>query len=180
VAGARANKGNLRGSDAGQAAGKFIDDFVGELVGEFTDFRIRGSATIDLADNRFRGSAANIVKPGGNDNFRRAFREVAESDEVGVEGRISPGEELEFLRLGRNLRGIEAGRDEFEDAGEGEVVADDLREKAGVGTGVRRSSGKIGYRDSGLFDAQASPGAEPVLREDGRREKEAQDDYEGG
>src|SRR5208337_4795979 len=126
VAGARADEGDLRGGNAGQAAGKFIDDFIGELMGEYADLRIRGSATIDLADNRFRGSAAHIVKPRGDDHLGGGLREIAESHEVGVERGVSPGKKLEFLGLRGNLRWIEAGRDELDDAGERQVVADDL------------------------------------------------------
>ena len=99
VAGARADESDLRGADAGKAAGKFGDDFIGELVGEFADLRVGGCAAINFADDGFVGGAADVVAPGGDDDFGGGFGEIAEGDEIGVEGRIGPGEFLEFAGL---------------------------------------------------------------------------------
>jgi hypothetical protein len=83
---------------------------------------------------------------------------------------------LEFLGLRGNLRGIEAGGNEFQDAREGEVVADDLGEETGVGAGVGGTRGEIGDGDAGFLDAEAGAGAEPVLAEGGGGEEKAESD----
>src|SRR5258708_27641107 len=180
-AGARADEGDLRGADGGEAAGTSGDDFVGELVGEFADLRVGGSATIDLADDGFVGGAANVEHPCGDGDFGGGFGEIAEGDEVGVEGRIDPGGFLELRRLGGNLGGVEAGRDEFDDAGEGEIVANDLGEEGGVGFGVVGARGEVGNGDAGFVDAEAGAGAEDVLGEGGNGEwkevEEVQEKY---
>jgi len=128
VTGAGTDKRDLRGADAGEAAGKFGYNFVGKLVGEFADLVVGGSAAVDLADDGFVGGAADVEHPGGDGDFGGGFGEIAEGDEVGVEGRIGPESFCKFVGSGRNLRGIETGGDEFDDAGEGEVFTDDLGE----------------------------------------------------
>jgi len=148
---------------AGESAGKFGDNFVGELVGEFADLRIGRHAAIDLADNGLVGRAADVEHPGGDRDFGGGFGEIAEGNEVGIEGRIGPEGFCEFVGGGRNLRGIKAGRDKFDDTGEGEVVADGLGEERGVGFGVVGARGEVGYGDAGFVDAEASAGAEPIL-----------------
>lgn len=164
VPGARADERNLRGGDAGEAAGEFIDNLIGELMGEFADLQIRRLTAIDFADDGFVGAAANIVKPGGDDDFAGGFGEIAECDEIGVEGRFGPDEELEFLRLGRNLGGVKAGRDEFDDAGKGEIFSNHRGEEGGVGGGSVGAGGEISDGDAGeLRVAEAGAGAEPVL-----------------
>src|SRR4029077_1374370 len=123
-AGARADEGDLRGGYAGEPAGKAADDFVGELVRELADLRVRGCAAIDLADDRLRGRAADVVSPAGDYDFAGGFGEIAESHEVGVDLRRDP---VGIAKLGGNggdLRGIEAGTDEIEYAAELQVVAD--------------------------------------------------------
>ena len=178
VAAARTDEGDLRGADAGKTAGKFGDDFVGELVGELADLIVGGSAAIDFADDGFVGGAADVVAPGGDDDFGGGFGEVAEGDEVGVEGRIGPGEFLEFLGLAGDLDGIEAGRDKINDAGEGEVVANGLREEAGVGFGGVGARREVHDGDAGFFDAEAGAGAEPVLGLDREGEEEKEESGE--
>jgi len=163
AAGARADEGDLGGSDAGKTARKFIDDFIGELVGEFANLRVGGGAAIDFAYYGFFGVAANVVHPGGNGNFRGSFGEIAEGEIVGVERLGGPGKHLEFTRLGRDGGGIEAGGDEFENAGEGEVVTNNLCEEDGVGLGVVCARREVGDGDAWFIYAEAGAGAEPVL-----------------
>ena len=91
VAGASADKGDLRGGDAGSAAGKFVDDFVGELVSELADLRVGGCAAIDLAYDGLCGGIAGVVHPGVDDEFGRRLSEIAEGNEIGVQRGIGPG-----------------------------------------------------------------------------------------
>jgi len=174
-AGARADEGDLRGGDAGEAAGKLVDDLVGELVGEFADLRVGGSAAIDFANDGFAGGAADVVHPGGDGDLGGGFGEIAEGEIVAVERRLGPIEHLQFAGLRGDGGGIEAGGDEFENAGEGEVVANGLREEGGVGFGVVRGSGEIGDGDAGFVYAEAGAGAEPVLGVGGRGQEEAEE-----
>ena len=158
---------------AREAAGKFGDDFIGELMGEFADLRVGGFAAINFADDGFVRGAAYVVAPGGDGDFGAGFGEISEGDKIGVEGRIGPGEFLEFARLRGDLNGIKAGGDEFDDAGEGEVVAHGLREEAGVGFGGFDARSEVGNGDAGFLNAHAGAGAEPVLSlGDGGEEKE--------
>src|SRR6267154_3042509 len=60
-ASARADEGDLRGSDAGKAAGEAADDFVSELVSEFANLRVSGRAAVDFADDGLIGGAADVV-----------------------------------------------------------------------------------------------------------------------
>jgi len=163
VARARADESNLGGGDAGESAGKFIDNLIGELVGEFADLCVRGIAPVDLADNGLGRRIADVKHPGGNGDFGRGFREIAEGYEIGVDGHVGPREIAKFGGLGRRLRGIKAGRDEVENAGEGKIVADDLSEKRRVGLGRVRTGSEIGHCDARLFDAETGAGAEPTL-----------------
>ena len=163
MAGAGADEGNLRGTDTRHAAVKSGDDFVGKLMSEFADLRVGGIAAIDFADDGFVGGAADVVTPGGDDDFSGGFGEIAKGDKIGIEGRIGPCEFLKFLRLRGNGGGIKAGRDEIHDAGEGEIVADDLGEEAGVRFGGVDARGKISDGDARFFDAEAGAGAEPIL-----------------
>ena len=163
VAGASADEGDLGGGDAGSAAGKFVDDFVGKLVGEFADLGVGGSAAINLADDCLGGGIADVVHPGIDDHFRRGFSEIAESNEIGIERGIGPGKETKFAGLGERLGGIKAGADEINDAGEGEVVADDGSEEGGVGVGFVGARNEIGDSDARLLHADAGASAEPAL-----------------
>jgi len=86
----RADEGDLRGGDAWESARKFADNFVGELMGEFADLKIRGSATIDLADDCLRRGIAKVIKPGFDGDFGSGFGDIAEAEEIGVGGRIDP------------------------------------------------------------------------------------------
>src|SRR5262249_31410182 len=61
-AGARANEGDLRGSDAGHA-GEPADDFVGKLMCVFPDLRIRWRTAIDLSEHRLRRRTIDIIEP---------------------------------------------------------------------------------------------------------------------
>src|SRR5208283_3058912 len=79
----------------------------------------------------------------GDDDFGGGFGEIAEGDEIGAERGIGPGEEVEFLGLGRNLGGIKTGRNELDDAGVRKIIANDLGEKSGVGI---RAIGAMGER----------------------------------
>jgi hypothetical protein len=141
-------------------------------MGEFADLRVGGSASIELSDDGFVGGAANVKHPGGDGDFGWRFGEIAEGDEVGVEGRIGPGEFLEFVGSGGNLGGIKAGRDEFDDAGEREVVADGLGKESGMSFGVVGARGEVGDGDAGFVDAEAGSGAEDVLGEGGEGKRQ--------
>ena len=128
-ASARADEGNLRGGDAGEAAGEAADDFVGELVSEFANLRVSGRAAVDLTDDGLIGGAADVIEPAGDYNFTGGLGEIAESYEIGVDLRRGP---VGIAKLSRNrghLHGIEAGTDEFNDAAELQVVADNLGEE---------------------------------------------------
>ena len=162
-AGTRTYESDLRGRDAGESAGKFVDDFVGELVGEFADLSIRGIAAIDFADDGLGRRIANVEHPSGNGDFGGGFREIAEGNEVGVDGHVRPGEIAEFGGIGERLCGIKTGGDEIENAGESEVVANNLGEERGVGFGGIGTGNEVGNRDAGLFDAETGAGAEPTL-----------------
>ena len=82
-----ADEGDLRGGNAGESTGKFADDFVGELVSEFADLSVRGSAAIDFADDGLGGGGADVVHPGEDGDFGGSFGEIAEGEEIGVDGR---------------------------------------------------------------------------------------------
>ncbi len=58
---------------------------------------------------------------------------------------------------------IKTGGDEIENAGESEVVANNLGEERGVGPGGIGTGNEVGNRDAGLFDAETGAGAEPTL-----------------
>src|SRR5277367_1047074 len=160
-AGARADEGDLRRGDAGKTAGEFADDFVGELVGEFADLLVGGSAAIDFADDGLGGGIVDVVEPGLDGDFGGGFGDVAEGDVAGFDVRVGPSGVLKFGRLGERLRGIEAGADKFDDAAEGEVVADDLGELLGVRLGGVGARAEIGDGDAEFLDAEACAGAEP-------------------
>jgi len=89
-AGARADKGNLRGSDSGKTAGETADDFVSELVRELANLRVGGRAAVDLADDGLRRRTADVVEPTGDYDFAGGFGEIAEGDEVGIDLRRRP------------------------------------------------------------------------------------------
>ena len=149
----------------GESTGKFADDFVGELMGKFADLRVSGRPAIDLADDGLAGSAANVIHPGEDGDFRGSFGEIPEGEEIGVDGRLRPIEHLEFAGLRRGFLRIEIGAGKIDDAGEGEIVADNVGKERGVrlvGGGFRR---EVGNGDAGFFDAEAGAGAEPVLGE---------------
>src|SRR6184192_45711 len=86
-----ANEGNLRLRDAGKAAGKFADDFVGELMSEFADLQVRGTTTIDFADDGRGRGVAHVEEPSLNGDLRSRFCQIAEADVVGVGGLFDPG-----------------------------------------------------------------------------------------
>ena len=79
---------------------------------------------------------------------------------------------LEFAGLGGSGGRIETGAGEIENAGEGEIVANDVGEESGVGFGVVGFWNEVGDGDAGFFDAEAGAGAEPVLSEMGEERKE--------
>ena len=163
-ASARTNEGDLRGGNAGQAAGKLADDFVGELMSKFANLGIGGRTTIDLANDGLGAGAANIEHPRGNGDFGSGFRKIAEGDVVGVHGRIGPGEIAEFTGLRRKIGGgIETGANEFDDAAEGEIVANDGGEESGVIGGAIGLGNEGGNGDARLIDAEASAGTKPWL-----------------
>jgi len=163
-ASARTDEGNLRGGNAGQAAGKLADDFVGELMSKFANLGVSRRAAIDLANDGLGAGAANIKHPGGDGDFGGGFRKIAEGDVVGVHGRIGPGEIAEFAGLRRKIGGgIKTGADEFDDAAEGEIVANDGGEEGGVIGGVIGLGNKSGNGDARLVDAEAGAGTKPWL-----------------
>ena len=164
-----ANESDLRGGDAGESAGKLADDFVGELVSEFADLGVGGSAAIDLANDGLRGGAADVVHPGEDGDFGGGFGEIAEGEEIGVDGSLRPIEHLEFAGLGRSFGRIEAGGGEIDNAGEGEVVANDGGEESGVGFVGIGFGDEVGDGDARLFDAEAGGDVEPVLGEGERK-----------
>src|SRR5262249_32253359 len=109
-------------------------------------------------------------------DFGCGLGEIAESDEIGIDRRIGPGEVAEFIGRGRRRSGVEARADEFEDAGELKIVADDLREESGMSVGVVGAGSEVGGRDTRLGDvAKASAGAEPIFSLSGRKAREKQD-----
>src|SRR5580692_69359 len=171
-ASARTDEGDLGGGNAGQAAGKLADDFVGELMSKFANLGIGGRSTIDLAYNGLGARAANIKHPRGNSDFGGGFRKIAERDVVGVHGRIGPGEIAEFTGLRRKIGGgIKTGANEFDDAAEGEIVANDSGEKSGVIGGAIGLGNEGGNGDARLIDAEAGADAEPVLGGCGKSDK---------
>jgi hypothetical protein len=163
VAGASADESDLRGSDATGAAGQLVDNFVGELMSEFANLRIGGIAAIHFADYGLRGGIANVVHPGVNDDFGGSFGEIAESDEIGIERRISPGEIAEFAGLRKRLRGIKTGADKIENATEGEVVTNDGSEESGVSFGLVGARDEIGDGDARFFGTDSRAGTKPSL-----------------
>jgi hypothetical protein len=91
---------------------------------------------------------------------------------------LRPIEHLEFARLGGDFGWIEIWAGKFENAGESEIVADNVGKEGSVrfiGVGFRD---EIGNGDAGLFDAKASAGAEPVLGEAGRATKKEEEQNE--
>ena len=162
-AGARADKSDLRGGDAGEAAGEFEDDFVGELVGEFADLLVGGSAAIDFADDGLGRGSGDVVEPGLDGNFGSGFGEVAEGDVVGVDLGIGPGGALQFAGLRGGLGRIETWADEIEDSTEGEVVADDLGELLGMNFRIVSAWPEIGYCQADFIDPKACASAKPSL-----------------
>jgi hypothetical protein len=124
------------------------------------------------------GRTADIVHPGKDGDFGRGFGEIAEGEEIGVHGRLGPIEHLEFARLGRGLRRIEAGRGEINNAGEGEVVANDGGEKSGVGFVGFGLRGEVGDGDAGFLFTNASGDVNPVLGVGGRGEEHERQDRE--
>src|SRR5215469_616041 len=171
-AGVAVNESDLRGGDARNTAGEFGDDFVGELGSEFAHLCVGGITAIDLAHDGFGGGAANIEHPSEDGNFGGSFGEIPEGQEIRVDGILSPVEHAEFPGLGRSVGRIEAGTGEVDNAGEGQVVADTVSEKAGVGFGGVGPRGEIGYGDTGLLNSETGAGAKPVLREGGGGERE--------
>src|SRR5271165_2561444 len=127
------------------------------------DLCVRRVAAVDLADNGLGGRIAHVKHPGGDRDLGGGFREIAEGDEVGVDGHVGPGEIAKFGRLRRRLRGIKAGRDQVENAGEGQVVADDLSEHRDVGLGRIGAGSEVGNGDAGLIDPETGASAEPTL-----------------
>lgn len=170
---ARTDESDLRRGNAGQAAGKLADDFIGELVSEFANLGVGGRATIDLANDGLGAGAANIEHPRGNGDFGSGFRKIAEGDVVGVHGRIGPGEIAKFAGLRRKIGGgVKTGADEFDDAAEGEIVANDGCEESGVIGGVIGLGNEGGDGDARLIDAEAGADAEPVLGGCGKSDDE--------
>src|SRR5882762_7987521 len=157
-ASARADEGDLRGGDAGKAAGEAADDFVGELVGEFANLRVGGRAAVDLADDGLIGGAADVVEPGGDDDFGGGFGEITEGDEVGVDLRGGPIGIVQLGGLGGNLGGVEAGADEIHDAAELQVVPDDLGEELRMWLGGILVRSEIGYCQARFVYAEAGAG----------------------
>ena len=75
------------------------------------------------------GRIADVEEPGLDGDFGGGLRKVAEGDHVGVERLVGPSEILQFAGNAGQLLGIEAGADDIDDAGELEVVADNLAEE---------------------------------------------------
>ena len=162
-----ANESDLRGSNAGKATRKFADNFVGELVSEFADLDVGGNAAIDLADDGLARRAADVVHPSEDGDFGGSFGEIAEGEEISVHGRLGPIEHLEFTGLGRSFGRIKIWAGKIENAGEGEIFANDVGEENGVRfVGIGFWS-EVGDGDARPFDAEAGAGAEPVLRKGG-------------
>jgi len=183
IARARTDESDLGGGDAGESAGKFIDDFVRELMSKFADLCVSGVAAVDLADDGLGRRIANVKHPGGDRDFGGGFREIAEGDEIGVDRHVGPGKIAKFGGLRRRLRRIKTGRDEVENAGEGQIVADHLGEKSRVGFGRVGAGSEIGHCNARLFDAETGASAEPTLfllceGEDGGDQKKEEDGKE--
>ena len=167
AAAARANEGNLRGGHAGEAAGELTDDFVGKLVGEFANLKIRGSAAIDLSDDRLSRGIAHVIEPCFDGHFGCGFGEIAEGEEIGVGGRIDPDRGFQFGRDARCLRWIEARTRNLENAGELEIVTHDLGKKGSMRFRCLGARGEVCDGEARLIGIQADRGAKPILRRRG-------------
>jgi hypothetical protein len=132
-------------------------------MGKFADLEIRGSATIDLANDCLRGGIADVVQPSLNRNFGIRFSEITKAEEIGVCRGIDPDSRLQFGGDGGSLRRVEAGAGDFENAGELEIVADDLGEEGGVGFGGVGTGNEVRDGDAGFVGVHADCGTEPVL-----------------
>ena len=89
---------------------------------------------------------------------------------LALAGAIGPGEIAQLGRLRRSLRRIKTRADQFEDAAELEIVADDLSEQGGMILGLIRAWSEVGDCDTRLFESQAGTGFDPVLRTRGARQ----------
>ena len=162
-AGAGADEGYLGGGDAGIASREFKDNFVGELMGELADLGVGGFAAIDFADDGLGGGVVNVVEPCGDSDFGSSFGEVTEGDIVSFDAGIRPSGILEFGRLSERLCGHEARADELDDAGEGEIVADDLGELLCMRFGAVGAGAEVGNGDADFVRAETSGGVKPSL-----------------
>jgi hypothetical protein len=99
---------------------------------ELADLEVSRSAAIDFSDDGLGGGIAKVVKPGFDGDFGSGFGEITEAEEVGVGGGIDPDGGFEFGRDAGCLRRIEAGAGHLENAGELDIVANDLGEEGSV------------------------------------------------
>ena len=153
-AAARADEGDLRSGHTRETTGKLADDLVGELMRELANLEVSGSAAINFSDNRLRRGIAEIVKPGFDGDFGGGFRNIAETQVIGVCGRLEPGGGLKLRGDTGGLRRIKARAGDLDNAGELEIVANDLRKKSSVGfgrVGARREIGD-GHARFGLAE----------------------------
>ncbi len=139
-------------------------------MSEFADLKIGGSAAIDFADDGWRSGIADVVEPCFDSDFGGGLGDIAEAKVVGVGRRIDPDSGFQFSGDAGSLWRIEAGAGDLEDAGELEIVADDLGEKGrvgfrGVGTGSKVRNGHA--RLVGVAETCAC--AKPSLRLGERR-----------
>lgn len=166
------NESDLRGGNAGESTRKLTDDFVGELMGKFANLRVGGRAAIHFADDGLRRSAADVIHPGEDGDLGGSFGEIAEGKEIGVDRALRPVEHLEFTGLRRCFGRIKVWAGELQDAGEGEVIADDAGEENSVRLIGIRFGCEIGDGNTRPILAEAGSGAEHVLGERGGGERE--------
>src|SRR3990172_9092664 len=164
VAAAPADERNLGAGNAGDSAGKASDDLIGKLMSELAHLRLADHAAVDAPDDGRRGRVAHVLKP-GLDREVVAFRgQITEREKLGRGRRLRPDRAVQFGRQRRNLQGIEAPADQFQDAAEVEVVAHDVAEQSGKRLRCGGARREVGHGHASLGDSQARAGAKPILR----------------
>ena len=178
MAGAIADEKQFAFGDAGNPAPQTKDDFVSESVCNDAGSLVGSNIGILFSEHQGRGSVLHVVKPALDDHFAGRDSEIAKGQHGGVGRWRVPDSEGNFGRIARDLQGIEAFRDQFDDAGVVEVVPECVVEgfQQGGVLRVRVRGLEVGDREADPFYAETGAGANPILGggEEGRkRENEA-------
>src|ERR1700758_4782986 len=122
VPAAIADEINLRFGNPLNPSTQAENDLVSKLVRHDPSCRFTGRVRVLLAENLWRLGVLYVEEPALSGQFAVRHSEIAESQHPGVRRWRAPGKEVHFRRLPWHLQWIEALRDQFNYAGNIQIV----------------------------------------------------------